>query len=84
MEKLLHFCMAHTGAGSKSKGNRGIVFRFLFLHTALWGAAAALLGSVLASLFSLPVLPLALKMGGCAAFLGGFLGGTLFLYRKGC
>ena len=75
--------MAHTGAGSKSKGNRGIVFRFLFLHTALWGAAAALLGSVLASLFSLPVLPLALNMGGCAAFLGGFLGGNVVSLPKG-
>lgn len=84
MEKLLHFCMGHTGAGSQLKGNRGIIYRFLFLHTVLWGAAAALLGFVLASLFSLPVLPLALNMGGCAAFLVGFLGGTLFLYRKGC
>lgn len=84
MEKLLHFCMGHKGAGSQLKGNRGIIYRFLFLHTVLWGIAAALLGFVLASLFSLPVLPLALNMGGCAAFLVGFLGGTLFLYRKGC
>ncbi|MGN0563655.1 MAG: hypothetical protein ACI4LH_02840 [Candidatus Heritagella sp.] len=84
MEKLLHFCMGHKGAGSQPKGNRGIVYRFLFLHTVLWGIAAALLGSVLALVFSLPVLPLALNVGGCAAFLGGFLGGALFLYRKGC